>query len=279
MRIKFAAVFGAVALVAVGAAAALRKDSPEKPSPRPRRHAAVGTARTESEGETPVVAARSSERPAAKADVSASPAARAEILTAPDRDSRDAAAVALMGAPCGDLLPELRRRFLSETDPVERLRLAHVLIAQHKRFGFPLEVDREAMSFLTGIVRDPESGELHGSAIAALARWETPESLRAVGGAIVDPTVPADALKAAEYLAQSRSPQAAAAALDAFQKAEADDKVAVANVLLKMSSESPELGLAPVLRGQVRPALEKLLAEADDDWSRRSISRMLEALP
>lgn len=201
------------------------------------------------------------------------------LQAAGDKD-RDAAALALMSGSAAEALPELRKAFLAEADSRQRLRLAHVLIAQQKRFGHAVEIDGEVLKFLESVAVQPETKEQHGSAIAALARWETDASFAALGRVMSDPEDQNGFAAAAEWLSESRDPKAATTILEAFRSNDDEDnRMVAANALLKLSAEFPELGLSPVLRGQVRPALETMLAKADNDWSRESIAKMLEALP
>lgn len=279
MKTKLAVTFGILALAGVGAVALVTRREPGKAAQR-TRPAAPKTAPELPEAQE---AAASEESRGVKAeerrDRKTGEAAH-RLLRSGSPEARDREALALMGRPVPELLAGLRKAFLEEQDTKERLRLAHILIAQHRRFGHAVEIDAEVLAFLTAVVSDPEKEADHGPAIAALARWETDGSFRALGRVMADVEDQERYAKAAEWLSESRDPRAAATILEAFQATDDEDgKMVAANALLKLASEYPELGLAPILRGQVRPALEKLLARAESEWSRKSIAKMLEALP
>ncbi len=283
MKTKLAVAFGVLALIGVGAVKVTVRREPERPVSRPRHKidpvpAAQEAARFE---ESRGVAAREERRSVEERPAQAgAPGGTADrLLRSGDPDDRDAAAVALMGEPAPAAMAELRKAFQEEKDPQQRLRLAHVLIIQQKRHGQKIEIEAEVLAYLEQVVSDSSQGTRHGSAIAALARWETGDSFRVLGRVMSNPSIPSDFAKAAEWLSESRNPKAGATILQAFQATDdADSKLIAANALLKLAGESPETGLASVLRGQVRPALELLLAKAEDDWERQSISRMIQAI-
>lgn len=280
MKTRLAILAGAILLIAaafvVGRQGAEPKTVSRKTVSRPLP---VAQAPVREDASRSVVPSRSEVAPllgttAAKSD------ARLGRLESTDPGDRDRAAGVLMSEAVPDLLPSLRERFRTEKNPQDRLRLLHVLIAQDRRFGLPMEIDREALSFLEGLVLDPDREEHHGAAIAALARWESDESFRVLGRVMSNPSELNDFAKAAEWLSECRNPKAATTMLEAFQATDDEDgKMIAANALFKLSAEAPELGLTPILQGQIRPGLEKLLAKADDEWSHTSITKMLEALP
>ncbi len=282
MKKRLAILAGALLAIPLGFAAARR----ESGSPATVRRPAPRLAATVSDApsvENPVEKASEPQalRPGNGREMRREQGVReiALLQAAGDRD-RDAAALALMSGSASEILPELRKAFRVETDPKQRLRLAHVLIAQQRRYGHAVEVDGEVLKFLEGVLAHPETQEQYGSAIAALARWETDSSFSALGRVMSDPENQNGFAKAAEWLSESRDPKAASTILEAFQaNDDEDNRMVAANALMKLAEEFPELGLDPVLRGQVRPALEGMLAKADNEWSRQSIAKMLEALP
>lgn len=280
MKTKLAVLAGALLLVPLGFAAARRGGDTSVAARRPAPRAAAAIPATSESPVEQTVEIQSS-RPGNGREVRQERGVREiALLRASTEVDRDSAALALMSASAAEALPEIRKAFSVEKDSKQRLRLAHVLIAQQKRFGHAVEIDGEVLKFLEGVAAQPETKEQHGSAIAALARWETDASLASLGRMMSDSEDPYGASKAAEWLSESRDPKAATTILEAFQATDDEDfRVVAANALLKLSAESPELGLSPVLRGQVRPEIERMLAKADNDWSRESLAKMLEALP
>jgi len=148
------------------------------------------------------------------------------------------------------------------------------------RFGHALEIDREAMEFLDGILRDEEAACLHGSALSALARWGSPEAFDRIGGVLAKPVADANFAHAVEVLAECTSPEAVRVTLEFFRRSSDPQKKLIgAKVLLQMSQSAPDLALAGTLRQEVRPTLQNLYGAAPEGWTKQSMGRMIEHLP
>lgn len=194
-----------------------------------------------------------------------------------DPDERDRRALTLMSEPAGDLVAGLRREFLQETDVRGRLRLLHILIVQHKRFGAAFGIDREAMEFLNEILADADHSELHGSAFAALGRMETADAFALVGETMRRSGNPADFARGAEELSGATHPAAAEVARSLFRSdLEAEKRLVVANVIFMMSKATPALGLEGTLRGEVLPVLREMAAAAPEGWFKNAVARIIE---
>jgi hypothetical protein len=127
MRLRLSIVAGALAVLA--AAWMLRPKAKETPSvKRPRPKPVLETRGGVERLEAPAPAGDAQEEPAVE-------------------EPKAFDAMALMGEPASSL-GEIRRKFLDSSNAEERLEALHVLLAQHRRFGAALEVDREALQFL-----------------------------------------------------------------------------------------------------------------------------------
>ncbi|GEM_PF-7135168 len=276
MKLKLGVLGGAAAI----GIAVLVAMSAERPSAMPLSRTALAAPTASSSETLPQTPARKSMAIFRGERSGASPTAPTAFRSAPTSEIRDEVAVELMGRPAESELPALRLEFLESKDPEHRMRLLHVLLAQQSRFGFPLQVEGQARDFLRETLDDPERAELHGAAIAALGRWGSRESLAMLGGVLSTPPSPKAFAQAVETLGEARSPEAGSVAKEFFRSSsDFSQRLAAANLLLRMSKQAPELGLDAMLRQEVRPILEQSLALAPNGWIRKAAERTLNEIP